>query len=523
MIPEVHLNEVEDLTAGEGPCLSRDLPENETQLRRVFENCADVVFRKLKCVDSEEREYWMLAVYIDGLIDTKQLNDVVLRTLMTKTVPTPRLPTATWVRDLLAEHTVPVAQVEVVTHLQEVIDRVLKGNMVLLVDGDTAALSADLHGWPMRSVEEPPSEPVIRGPREGFIETLRTNTALVRRKIRSPRLKMENMTIGEISKTDVVVAYIDGIASQTVIDEVKRRLERIKIDIVLESGFLEEFIEDQPYSPFPQLHNTERPDVVCANLLEGRVAIFTDGTPFVLVAPIVFWGSLNANEDYYERTFMSSFLRILRIGFMMISLLLPSLYVAMTTFQQEMIPTSLLLSIASSREVVPFPAIIEAFFMELVFEGLREAGVRMPKQIGQTMSIVGALVIGQAAVEAGIVSAPMVIVVSITGIASFTFPRYNVGVAIRLLRFPMLILAGLFGIYGMAIGLFIIVTHLVSLRSFGIPYFTPVAPASFSDLKDVFVRVPRWDMNRREILTSQQNTLRIPSGQRPGPQQGKQE
>jgi spore germination protein KA len=217
---------------------------------------------------------------------------------------------------------------------------------------------------------------------------------------------------------------------------------------------------------------------------------------------------------------MASFLRILRISFMMISLLFPSLYVSMTTFQQEMIPTSLLLSIAAAREATPFPAVIEALIMELIFEALREAGVRMPKQIGQAMSIVGALVIGQAAVEAGIISAPMVIVVSITGIASFTFPRYNVGVSIRLLRFPMLLLAGLFGIYGMAIGLFIIIVHLVALRSFGVPYFTPVGPTQFSSLKDVFVRVPRWAMQRRQDGTTGENSLRIPSGQSPGPNRG---
>lgn len=299
---------------------------------------------------------------------------------------------------------------------------------------------------------------------------------------------METFIIGEFTKTDVVLAYVDGIAEPSVVEEARRRIQRIDIDAVLESAFLEEFIEDSPKSPFPQVQSTERPDVISANLLEGRFAIFTDGTPFALVAPVVFFGALNANEDYYERTFMSSFLRILRITFMLVNLLLPSVYVAMATFQQEMIPTTLLMSISAARESTPFPAVIEALFMEIVFEALREAGVRMPKQIGQAMSIVGALVIGQAAVEAGIISAPMVIVVSFTGIASFTFPRYNFGIAIRLLRFPMLILSGIFGIYGIAIGIVILVIHLVSLRSFGVPYFTPVGPMHFQDFRDVFIR-----------------------------------
>lgn len=519
-IPNAKLSQVEETKDQGEQMLSPDIRVNESLLRQDFSNCADVVFRSFKCVDGSRQERLMLAVCIDGLIDTKHLDEAVLRSLMKYSLPDISTVTTAWVRDLLAEQAVPAVQVQIVTDLKKVIQDVLKGNTALLVDGDGAALTIEIKGWERRGIEEPPSEPVIRGPREGFIETLRTNTALVRRKIRSTRLKMENMVIGDLSQTDVTIAYIEGIAPQSVVDEARQRLQRIKLDAVLESAFIEEFIEDQPRSPFPQIQNTERPDVVCANLLEGKVAIFTDGTPFVLIVPAIFWGALNANEDYYERTFMSSFLRLLRISLMMMSLLLPSLYVAMTTFQQEMIPTNLLLSIASAREATPFPAVIEALFMEITFEALREAGVRMPKQIGQAMSIVGALVIGQAAVQAGIISAPMVIVVSITGIASFTFPRYNVGITIRLLRFPMLIIAGVFGIYGIAMTMFIIVIHLVSLRSFGVPYFTPVAPTIFSDLKDVFVRVPRWAMYRRQILTSGDNTMRVPPGQRPEPRQG---
>lgn len=521
LIPEDKLNEVEQPILNNGTLLSRNLDENEAMLRQTFEDCADVIFRRLRCTDESGRDFPMLLICIDGLVDSQILDNVILKTLMRRPLPMTSTVTIKWVRDVLLEQSVPIIQTDVETQVEKVIDSILKGNLVLLVDGDEAALITAIPGWERRSVEEPATEPVIRGPREGFIETLRTNTALVRRKIRTPRLKFVNLSIGEITQTDVCIAYIEGIVNQGVVDEVRHRIERIKIDAVLESAFIEEFIEDQPRSPFPQLQNTERPDVVCANLLEGKVAIFTDGTPFVLLAPAVFWGALNASEDYYERTFMSTFLRILRIMFMMISLLLPSLYVAMTTYQQEMIPTTLLLSISAARENTPLPAVIEALFMEIVFEALREAGVRMPKQIGQAMSIVGALVIGEAAVQAGIISAPMVMVVSFTGIASFTFPRYNVGIAIRLLRFPMLILAGIFGIYGMAIGVFLIVTHLVSLRSFGVPYFTPLGPIRFRDWKDVFVRVPRWAMYRRPMGTLEQNSMRIPSGQGPDPQKRK--
>lgn len=520
LIPEINAADIEDVTS-EGTCLvSRDLLENEAQLRDVFEKCSDVVFRKLKCHNAHEQEIPLLIVCIDGLIDTKHLDDAVLRMLMKHNLPDVSSLTIAWVRDLLSEQAIPVSQVQVVTDIPSVVENILKGNTALFLDGDEAALILEVKGWERRGIEEPPSEPVIRGPREGFIETLRTNTALVRRKIRSTKLKIEMMSIGDTSKTDIAIMYVDGIARETIIDEVRKRLDRIKIDAVLESAFIEEFIEDVPSSPFPQVQNTERPDVVCGALLEGRVAIFVDGTPFVLIVPSLFWGALNANEDYYQRTFMATFLRLLRMVFALMSLTFPSLFVAITTYQQEMIPTSLLLSISAARENTPFPALIEALFMELTFEALREAGVRMPKQVGQAMSIVGGLVIGQAAVQAGIISAPIVIVVGLTGIASFTFPRYNMGSAIRLLRFPMLILAGMFGIYGMAVAMFIIVIHLVSLRSFGIPYFTPVAPLKFSDLKDVFVRVPRWAMYRRQSLTTGENSMRIPSGQSPSPKHG---
>lgn len=252
-----------------------------------------------------------------------------------------------------------------------------------------------------------------------------------------------------------------------------------------------------------------------SSLLEGKVAIFVDNTPFVLIVPMTFWSALQSSEDYNERFLISTFIRLIRLISVFISLFLPSLYVATTTFHQELIPTSLLLSVATSRDPVPFPALIEALLMEFTFEALREAGVRLPKTIGQAVSIVGGLVIGQAAVQAGIVSVPMVIIVSITGIASFTIPRFNFGKSIRILRFPMIILAGTLGLYGITMGFVFILLHVISLRSFGVPYFDPVAPLKFGNLKDVFVRVPWWAMNVRPRQTGSKNLRRIPEEQKP--------
>ncbi len=310
------------------------------------------------------------------------------------------------VGEIIQKQLVAVSQVKTISKVHEVIEAILKANIVILTEGESQALVADLKGFEKRGIEEPAAEISVRGPRDGFTETLRVNTSLIRRRIRSQRLKMEPYSIGELSQTDVVIAYIEGIAPDSVLDEVRQRVKRIQIDGVLESAFIEEFIEDQPFSPFPQIQNTERPDAVCASLLEGKVAILVDNTPFVLIVPMTFWTGLQAAEDYYERSIYTTFVRWIRLILINISLFLPSLYVAITTFHPKLIPTNLLISIAAAREGIPFPAVIEALMMEFLFEGLREAGVRLPKPVGSAVSIVGALVIGQAAVQAGIISAP---------------------------------------------------------------------------------------------------------------------
>jgi len=392
----------------------------------------------------------------------------------------------------------------------------LDGYPILLCEGETRALALGLTKWEKRPIEEPAGESVVRGPREGFTETLRVNTSQIRRIIRSPKLKIESLRIGKYTRTNVVVVYIDGLADQSLIDEVKTRLQRIQLDGILESGYIEELIEDNPYSPFPQLLDTERPDVACACLLEGRVAILTEGTPFALIAPITFASLMQAPEDYYQRYIFSTFIRWLRYLFLLISLLLPSIYVAILTFHQEMVPSSLLFSMASSREDVPFPALVEAILMEISFEALREAGLRLPKQIGSAVSIVGALVIGESAVQAGLVSAPMVIVVSLTGIASCMIPRYVASNSIRMLRFPMIFLAGSLGLLGIMMGIIALVLHLSSLRSFGLPYMATLGTPRVGEMKDVLIRAPWWSMNKRARLMGTMDRRRQPPGQQPG-------
>ena len=288
-------------------------------------------------------------------------------------------------------------------------------------------------GWDRRSVEEPLGESVVRGPRDGFTETLLTNETLVRRRIRNPRLWFERMVLGEVTQTTVSIGYIKGIADEAMVEEVRQRLKRIKVDSILESGYLEEYIQDSPWAIFPQIIRTERPDIVAGNLLEGRIAVFTDNTPFVLVLPITLNQLLSSPEDYYERFPTGTLIRLLRFVSFLISLTLPAIYIAITTYHQELLPTDLILAIASARQGVPFPALVEALIMETVFEILREAGIRLPRVIGQAVSIVGALVIGDAAVSAGLVSPAMVIVVATTAIASFATPHFGVAISARVL------------------------------------------------------------------------------------------
>ncbi|MCL6517650.1 MAG: spore germination protein [Alicyclobacillus sp.] len=457
----------------------------------------------------------VLIVYVDGLLDFRHLDDMVLKPLLFDR-PHPG-DGATNPAEWLQLHAVPVGETRVVDTLSRAIQSILAGEAGLFVEGSDRALIASIRGWEKRSIQEPNTEQVIRGPREGFVETLRVNTSLVRRKIRTPKLKVEALNLGTLTNTDVVILYIDGVVDNQVLEEVRQRVRDIQIDGILETGYIEEFIEDCWWSPFPTLMDTERPDVVAAQLLEGRVAILVDGTPYALVAPMTFWMGLQANEDYYARSMIATAIRWLRLCFGFIALFLPSFYVALVSFQQEMVPTTFLLNVAASQEATPFPAVVEAFLMEFMFETLREAGVRLPKAVGSAISIVGALVIGQAAVQAGIVSAPMVIVVATTGIASFTIPRFSIGIAIRLLRFPLLFLAGTLGFFGITVGLIAILIHLSMLRSFGVPYFEPLAPLNGWHLRDVLIRAPRWALWKRPQTATDRNRKRLKPGQKPSP------
>ncbi|MBW5467623.1 spore germination protein [Brevibacillus formosus] len=484
----------------EGIPISPQLGDNIDLLKKMFADCSDFVIRDF-CQKNSVRA---IAVFVDGLIDTKEVNSA-LKSLMV-------LEDGDEDIKVIEESLLPVSQMGRVDDYKKLLQAVLSGDTGILVEGNTEALTLGIRGAEKRSVNEPEGEAVVRGPREGFIENIRTNTSMLRRKLRTPRLKMKSLVVGRETNTNLVVAFLDGIADPEIVQEVTGRISKINLDAVLESGYIEEMIQDNTYSPFPQVMYTERPDTVAAALLEGRVAIFVDGTPMVLIVPVTFWMMMQASEDYYERFQMATLVRLLRYVFLIISLITPALYVAITTYHQQMLPTTLLLSIAAARESIPFPAIVEALIMEISFEALREAGIRLPKTVGQAVSILGALVVGQAAVQAGIVSAPMVIVVSLTGIASFTVPHFNASISLRMLRFPIMIAASILGIYGMLVLLLLIIGHMANLRSFGVPYLSPLGPMSIGDLKDVLIRAPWSMMEKRPSFLGVQNARRMNDG-----------
>ncbi|MDQ8737220.1 spore germination protein [Paenibacillus sp. LHD-38] len=493
--------------------LSGVLQEDFQKVKDKFERSSDFSYREFEIKDTHKA----VIFYLEGLINLDRIDMNILTPLLGCSGSISQSP----MNLVDIEKKILSASIINRESLQEVIGHVLSGGTVLLVDGAKQALLISEKLWEKRQIEEPATEVVIYGPREGFTEDIHTNISLVRRRLKTAQLKMESIKLGELSQTEIIITYLDGIVDHSILKEVRSRLDRIAIDAIEDSGYIIELIGDNPYSVFPQVLQTERPDRLVGNILEGRIGIMVDNTPFALIVPITFFQLMNSTEDYYEHFILASTIRCLRYFFIFVALLFPSIYIAVVSFHQELLPTNLLFSVASAREYVPFPVFIAALLMEISFEALREAGLRLPRAIGGTISIVGALVIGQAAVQAGIVGAPLVIVVSITGIASFMFPSYSLTGAIRLLRFPMMFLAAFLGLYGILLGVFLILSHLVRLQSFGVPYLSPLAPFRFSDLKDVFVRVPWWAMKKRPSDTGKSNPIRMGKWLRPQPQKRK--
>lgn len=482
------------------------LDGNVESVRSEMGDSHDLIVKAFTCPDGCR----MALLYVDGLADKSFIHDTILVPLL-QHVQSDAAPRYADYADRLhgLKNVLTAGDISLCADLDTLLIHILSGDAILLSDDCSESLRIGAAGWEDRTVGEPTSQAVVRGPMEAFTENIRKNTALIRRRIKDPRLWLETRQIGTVTRTDVSIMYLKHLADENVVRELRRRLDRIDIDGILEGGYIEEYIQDKTLTPFQTVYNSERPDSIAAGLLEGRVAILVDGTPFVLLVPALFIHYFQAAEDYYQRADISTLLRIIRFISFFFALLAPSLYIAITTYHQEMLPTNLLISLAAQREGVPFPAFIEALLMEITYEILREAGVRMPRTVGQAVSIVGTLVIGQAAVEAGIVSAVMVIIVSITAISSYVIPSSGMSISIRMIRFILMGLAASFGFYGILIGLIILVLHLASLYSFGVPYMSPLGPFLPEDQKDTLFRVPWPKMATRPRSNKPKRSSRL--------------
>jgi spore germination protein len=491
------------------PFLFQSMQENIVHIRRLLNDPNDLIVRVCMVAGGPRL---CAVVSINGLSDRALIDERIIHPIQRIRPSDESLPSEPETEaDVLTELSKGILSVHQIARTKiwsEAVQSILTGDTILILDGEDEALLIGSQGWKGRSVEEPPTEALVRGPREGFTEEIATNVALVRRGLRDMNLKFDHYNVGRRSRKDLAVVYVNGIIHPDLVEEVKRRLDSLDIDDAPESGIIEQWIEDSFLSPFPQLLHTERPDKVRAALLQGKAAIMLDGSPFTLILPTTFVSLIQSPEDYYERWGIGSLIRMLRYLAVFISLFFPALYIALVSFHQGMIPFKLAFSIAAAREGVPFPAVIEALLMEGTLELLREAGIRLPKPIGQTIGIVGGLVIGEAAVQAGVVSPIMVIVVAVTAIASFAIPSYSAGIAFRILRFATMLSASFLGLFGIILAFIMISVHLVRLKSFGVPYSTPFAPMFTHDWRDLLIRAPITFLKKRPQFMQTKNVNR---------------
>lgn len=489
--------------------ISESVNENVKSLQETLGDNMGVFYRKFK-IGKEEKIPGML-VAISGLVEVTTINENILKPLMRFDLSKFKN------KDIICsieESVLSVVDVELIEDLSSIAQKLFLGKVILFIEGESRAILVTANAWEMRGIEQPVTETVVRGPRDSFVEDLGTNISLLRRRIRDPKLRCEQMFLGRQTHTRVVVSYVDGIVNEDILTEVYKRLQNIDIDAILESGYIEQLIEDAPFSLFPTVGNSEKPDIVASQILEGRVAIFVDGTPLALLVPYLLINNFQVSEDYYARPLFVNFMRFLRIGSFFIAVLLPGAYVAVQYYHTILIPFSLLVRQATLRTDVPFQLYIEIVAMLLIFEIIRESGLRMPKPIGQAVSIVGALILGQAAVDAGLVGIPVVVVVALVGIAAF--PISPLTEAISILRILFVIAGSTLGLFGMLVLFMVILGHIASLRSFGIPYAAPIFPININDWKDALFRFPLWLLGRRPVTINSPNVIRQKWGGKSG-------
>lgn len=469
--------------------LSTKLLENVEVVKKIFNMDDNLIERYFE--NHLDSGISCCIFYSDGMADNKIINESIIYPLQTSTTKK----SSTSIIDILANQVLRINDIKKTTNIEDIIQAIVYGDTVFFVEGSADALILNTKSFLLRAATEPEGEKIIRGPREGFNEGILANLSMLRRRIRTQDLKMRYKTFGTRTKTKACICYLEGLVNEKILNELYSRLDKFELDGVFDINYIIESIKDAPKSPFKTIGMTERPDVVAGKLLEGRIALFLDGTPMVMVLPFLFIENFQSNEDYYVPYIYASISRFFRLIGFAITICLPAFYIAILTFHQEMLPTSLFTSISMARKGVPFPTVIEVLGMVIIFQLLAETGIRMPAGIGQTLSIVGALVIGQSAVEARIVSAPVIIVVALTGITGLVVPRLSTATLVA--RLMLIVFSSLLGLYGFVFGLVLLLIHLLNLRSFGVPYITDIVTLDFQKNKDIFIRAPWWKMIKR--------------------------
>ena len=485
--------------------LSEHIEVNIKKIETLLEGCADVVHRKM--IIANVTAY---VIYMDSMIDRELIEGEFLRDIMYGVKELPAYGRA----EFLQNYALSTADSKLMNQVEDILVEALSGNTIVMIDQSTQALVISSKKFPMRGVQTAESEVSVRGPKDSFTESMRFNTVLIRRRIRDTRLKSIQKRIGERSKTDISIMYVKGIVRPELVREIEKRLDAFKIDGIFDCGSIEQLTEKKWYSPFPQFQTTERPDKAASALLEGRIVLVVDNSPMVLLLPATINCFFQAADDYYNRWGIVCFARILRYIAAVIAMIFPGFYIGVACYHPEMLPTSLELSFAAARQGVPFSVAVEVLLLELAFELLREAGIRLPGPMGSALGIVGGLIIGQAAVDANIVSPIVVIVVALTALASFTIPNEGFASALRLVKFYLIIFGAFLGIYGVVLGVLTVLIHLASLESFGIPYLMPFAAVNADesmDYQDGLIRRPLFKLKKRPVFAKKDQRIRYRS------------
>ena len=484
--------------------VSNKLADNLEYIKREFNFPLnqDLVIREFQVLQQNDA----FIVYIDGMADKTIINDFILRQLMVK--PQNKLNRPVINSDYILNNLLTVNQVVKGADFNVIHKQILNGLTALFVDGMNECFLIESRGFDKRSVTTPSTEQVIKGSQEGFVENLRTNITLVRKMIKNKDLITEMIPTGKVDNSMCAIVYIKNITNEKIVQELKRRIRSIDVDFVPGEGVLDQLVEDHPYSIFPQILSTERPDRTASLIMEGKVAYFCEGTPYSSVIPITLFHMLHTSEDMILKWQYGTFLRLVRVISAFLAIFLPGLYIALTLYHQEMIPTELLMSLHKARENIPFPAIVEILLMELSFEIIREAGIRVPGVVGQTLGIIGAIVLGEAAVSAGLVSPVLIIIVAITGLGGFTIANFELAFGVRIARFIFIFLGGIAGFYGIAAGVVILGCYLCHMKSFGVPYMSPIAPKT-STSPDLIIRGPVWAIKDRPDFLNTKKRRRV--------------